>query len=219
MSTEVKQKKWKIEFVGVTELGVRDLIISHTIEAPSLDAAKRRIPKLVELETDHPELIEAIGKSKPKWETPSEYRHVRRYDRDERLKGSVAGYYIYVSDEQMIKPSAWIIPIGIAAALIVMITVGMIVYNEYQNDELRLIFTSRYPEYGKRVLRIYNRNKNRIDYDKLNLIAHDFNKEVRGINRSYTISDDYDNLIRMLTDNQYRLEYAYLYKTPQYRGQ
>ena len=189
-------------------MGIRDLIISHVIEAPTLDAAKRRIPKLVELETDQPELAEAISKSKPKWETPSEYRHVRRYDRDERLKGSVAGYYIYVSDEKMIKPSPWIIPIGIAAALIVMITVGMITYNDYHNNELRQIFTSQYPEYGKRVLRIYKDGI--IDHRKLRLIALDFNKEHRGIDRSYTIPDDYDNLIRMLTQNQYQLKYSYL---------
>ena len=93
----------------------------------------------------------------------------------------------------------------------------MIVYNEYQNDELRLIFTSRYPEFGKRVLKIYHPSEG-VQYDKLRLIVHDFNKEVRGIDRSYTIPDDYDQLIRILTQNQYRLEYSNLAKTPQYGG-
>lgn len=218
MSKEVKNKKWKIEFVGVTELGVRDLIISHVIEAPSLDAAKRRIPKLAESETDYPELVEAMSKSKPKWEKPSEYRHVRRYDRDEQLKGDIAGYYIYVSDEKAIKPNALIIPIGLAAALAVMITVGMITYNEYKNDELRVILTSVYPEYGKKVLKICDRY-GKIDYRKLTRIAKDFNNDVRGFERTYTIPDDYNNLIRMLTQNQYRLSYSYLVKTPQYGEQ
>ena len=60
MNNEPKDKKWKVEFVGITELGIRDKIATHVIDAPSLPSVKRRIPKLAETLTDYPELTRLI---------------------------------------------------------------------------------------------------------------------------------------------------------------
>ena len=218
MSKEVKNKKWKVEIVDITELGIRNKIMSQTIEASSLNGAKRRIPELVE-SVGHPELIKAVKDSKSKWQTPSKHRHARHYERDTKLKDTADGYYIFISPVKEITMFEWIMPWVIMTALAAIIIVGKITYDEYKHGELRTIFMSAYPEYGRRVLRICDKNSRTVDYGKLRQIAADFNKEVRGINRSYMLPADYDNLIRMLTQNQYRLEYSYLVKTPQYGEQ
>ena len=218
MSKEVKNRKWKVEIVDITELGIRNKIMSQTIEASSLNGAKRRIPELVE-SVGHPELIKAVKDSKSKWQAPSKHRHVRHYERDTKLKDTADGYYIFISLVKKITMLEWIMPWVIMTALAAIIIVGKITYDEYKHGELRTIFMSAYPEYGKKVLKICDPYGEIINYDKLGRIAKDFNKEVRGLDRTYILYDDYDNMIRMLTQNQYRLEYSYLVKTPQYGEQ
>ncbi len=217
MSPEVKQKKWKIKFKTVAKGGSFS-IGSHKIEASSLNAAKRQIPHVTPDETHWPDLTKAIRKSKPRWRKLSKYRSVCYYeinakDRDPELF-NVLGYKIYISRKRSLKPFIWI---GVAALLAMMITFGAIAYNRYKNDDLRIIFTSRYPEYGKRVLKIYKDGA--FNIRKLNLITQEFNKQVCGLDRNYMLVGDSDNMIRMLTQNQYRLEYSYLYKTLQYKEQ
>ena len=212
MANEVKEtKRWKVEFVGITELGVRDKIATHLIDTTNIAGVKRQLPKLSESLTNYPELVGLIKEKSPKWQTPSEHRHACHYEKDTRLKGSIAGYNIYISPAKIRKPHDWYMPFILLSALAVAIVVGVNTYNQFSNRNLRSAFMSTYPEYGKRVLKVYDEDKG-FDYKKLTWVAKDYNREVRGLNRTYVIPEDYTNMISILSANKYRLEYIYLYR-------
>lgn len=212
---DFKKKTWEIE-IGDTELLVP--FEFYTVKSPSLNGAKREALKLAK---NIPLLKDALAKGKLKWDTPSEYRDANIPVVDRVVRGQVSSLYVHITLLDQPKPVTLVetkITRAVIAAVVfasILMTV-FIVWHSRSGDELRNIMTSVHPEYGKRVLRICDKYETIIDYKKLGFIVRDFNRDVLKYERTYTLPKDYDNMIRLITENKYSLEFSFLIKTPQH---
>lgn len=222
---DFKMKVWEIE------VGDRDTLIPfefYTVNMPSLNGAKRKIKDIAD---ELPALQDALGTGRIKWDTPSDYRDADIPVEERIVRGTVGNVYIHITLLAGVNPDNLVDEpepengepfnskvIWAVASVVAIAYVLMTVYLNTQTDspnELRTAMLSTYPEYGKRVLRICDEHET-IDYRKLRWIVNDFNKEVLKLERAYPIHTDLDNMIRLLTQNQYELKFVYLLKTSQH---
>ena len=218
----LKKKTWEIE------IGDRDTLIPfefYTIKMPSLNGAKREAKKLV---NELPAIEDALKAGIIRWDTPSDYRDASIPVADRIVRGTVGNVYIHITllevePDHLLdgteQSTAERLKIRVALAAVAAVVILIAAYSYHystKSDYLRDAMMSTYPDYGKRVLKIYNASTRSVTYAKLDKIVEDFNREVLKMERTYAIPRDYDNMIRTITQNQYAFQLGFLYKTPQH---